>query len=70
MLKDLATAVYPLWILLAMGLFFGIVAWAYWPSRRRKKQMKDYASIPFKDEEGRDRTGEGPSDDDEPGDRR
>ena len=39
-----------LWVVWLMLIFLAIVAWAYWPSRRRKKQMRDYASIPFRDE--------------------
>ncbi len=52
MLRDLVDAIYPIWIVMFVGVFVGIVAWAYWPSRRRKQQMKDYASIPFKDKDG------------------
>ncbi|MEX2643415.1 MAG: cbb3-type cytochrome c oxidase subunit 3 [Acetobacterales bacterium] len=59
MLRDLATALYPIWIVLFTALFVGIVAWAYWPSRRRKQQMKDYASIPFKDKDGGKRDDDG-----------
>ena len=41
-----------LWVVWLMAIFLGIVAWALWPSRRRKKQMDDAANIPFRDDEG------------------
>ena len=37
------------WVVWLMILFIGIVAWAYWPSRRRK--LEDIANIPLRDEE-------------------
>ena len=39
------------WVIWLMILFVGIVAWVYWPGRRR--EMEDNARIPFRDEEGR-----------------
>ena len=48
---EFARSIYPYWMMLFMGLFIGIAAWAYWPSRRRRRQMDDYASIPFRDDE-------------------
>ena len=36
-----------LWVVWLMLLFVGIVAWAYWP--RRKKKMEEHGKIPFKD---------------------
>jgi cytochrome c oxidase cbb3-type subunit 4 len=38
------------WVVWLMLLFVGIVAWVYWPGRRR--EMEDNARIPFRDEEG------------------
>ena len=43
-----------LWVVWLGLIFLSIVAWAYWPSRRRRNQMKDYASIPFREEEALD----------------
>ncbi len=58
-----------LWVLWLMAIFLGIVAWVYWPSRRRKKRLQDHANIPFRDE-----AGDGPSqrsgDEQHKGDRR
>ena len=36
-----------LWMLWLLLLFIGIVAWVYWPSRRR--QMERHGEIPFRD---------------------
>ena len=51
-LQAIADALYPLWVLLFMGLFLSIVIWACWPSRKQKERMDDHARIPFRDEEG------------------
>jgi cytochrome c oxidase cbb3-type subunit 4 len=40
------------WVIWLMVLFAGIVAWVYWPSRRR--EMDDNARIPFRDQEDED----------------
>lgn len=37
------------WVVWLFILFCGIVAYVYWPSRKRK--MEDNAKIPFRDEE-------------------
>ena len=37
------------WVVWLIALFCGIVAYVYWPSRKRK--MEDNANIPFRDEE-------------------
>jgi cytochrome c oxidase cbb3-type subunit 4 len=46
-------AIYPLlrsaWVVWFMALFIGIVAWAFWPSRRRK--FEELGRIPLRDEE-------------------
>ena len=39
-----------IWGVCLMVVFLGIVAWAYWPGRRRRQQMRDYADIPFRNE--------------------
>ena len=49
---ELAEALYPVWVLLFMGIFLGIAVWAFWPSRRQKDAMQDHAEIPFRDEDG------------------
>lgn len=38
-----------LWSVWLMVLFLGIVAWAYWPTRKRRSEMHDHAQIPFRD---------------------
>ena len=50
-MEQLSEFVRSFWVVWLMLIFLGIVAWAYWPSRRRKKQMRDYANIPFRDEQ-------------------
>jgi cytochrome c oxidase cbb3-type subunit 4 len=37
-----------LWVLWLMLLFLAIVAWAYWPGRRKK--MEEHARIPLQDD--------------------
>ncbi len=37
------------WVLWLMLLFLGIIAWAYWP--KRKKKMESYGSIPLRDDD-------------------
>lgn len=37
-----------LWLLWLVLLFVGIVAWVYWPSR--KKKLEAYGRIPLEDE--------------------
>jgi cytochrome c oxidase cbb3-type subunit IV len=37
-----------LWLLWIVLLFAGIVAWVFWPSRKR--EMEAHGQIPFKDE--------------------
>lgn len=39
----------PLWGVLAMVLFLGIVAWAYWPRNRDK--LQSHADIPLRDDD-------------------
>lgn len=39
----------PLWGLWLMMIFLGIVAWAFWPTN--KKRFEADAEIPFKDED-------------------
>lgn len=43
-LAEWANAVWGLWLML---IFIGIVAWVFWPGR--KKQMEEHARIPFED---------------------
>ena len=46
----LAEALYPVWVILFMGIFVGIALWAFWPSQRQKKRMQDHADIPFRND--------------------
>lgn len=48
---ELAEALYPVWVTLFMGIFIGIVVWAFWPSRRQKRRMEDHADIPFRNDD-------------------
>lgn len=36
------------WLLWLLALFVGIVAWAYWPRRRR--QLEQHGKIPLRDD--------------------
>lgn len=38
-----------LWLVWLMLLFVGIVAWAYWPKRKRK--LEEHGRIPLRDED-------------------
>ena len=40
-----------LWGLWLLILFVGIVAWVFWPGR--KKKLEEHGKIPFKDENGK-----------------
>lgn len=40
-----------LWGAWLMLIFLGIVVWAYWPGRRRRRQMRDHADIPFRNDD-------------------
>ena len=37
------------WLIWLVLLFVGIVAWTYWPSRKRK--LQEQAEIPLRDDE-------------------
>ena len=37
-----------LWVVWLMLIFVGVLAWAYWPSRRRRLQA--HANIPLEDD--------------------
>jgi len=47
----LAEALYPVWVVLFMGIFIAIGVWAFWPSRRQKRRMQDHAEIPFRNDD-------------------
>ncbi len=49
-MQEIADLLYPVWVVIFMALFIGIAAWAFWPSEKRKKSMKDHASIPLRDD--------------------
>ena len=38
-----------LWVVWLMVLFVGIVAWVYWP--KRKREMEEHGRIPLKDDD-------------------
>lgn len=38
----------PLWLVWLVALFVGIVAWAYWPKRKRK--LEAHGRIPLRDD--------------------
>ncbi len=48
-LQEFYGAVASLWVVWFFLLFAGIVAWVYWP--RRRKQMQERAMIPLRDDE-------------------
>lgn len=48
-MEDTLSILKQFWIVWTFLLFVGIVAWAYWPSR--KQEMEDHGRIPFRDEE-------------------
>ena len=39
-----------LWVVWLMALFIGIVAWVYWP--KRKREMEEHGRIPLRDDGG------------------
>lgn len=39
------------WSVWLMILFLGIVLWAMWPSRQRRKEMRDASMIPFREDD-------------------
>ena len=47
--KDAYDVLRPLWVVWLMLIFLGIVAWAYWPTR--KSEMDDHAQIPFREDD-------------------
>ncbi len=47
-LSRFATDFWGLWM---MVLFLGIVAWVFWPSKRRRDEMDEHAMIPFREDE-------------------
>ncbi len=47
-LSEIARAWWGLWLMI---LFLGIVAWAMWPSEKRKAEMRDAAMIPLREDD-------------------
>jgi len=47
-LSELARAWWGVWLML---LFFGIVVWTVWPSEKRKREMRDHAMIPLREDD-------------------
>ena len=52
-LKELSGHLYPYWQLLLVFVFVAIVAWAYWPTAKRRDEMRDHADIPLRDDKKR-----------------
>lgn len=50
-MEELSQFLRSFWVVWLMAIFVGIVAWVYWPSRRRKRRMQDHANIPFREDE-------------------
>ncbi len=48
-LESLYPLISALWVVWFMALFMGIVAWAFWPSRRSK--LEDHGRIPLRTRE-------------------
>ena len=46
-LSELARSFWGLWLMI---IFLGIALWAFWPSQRRREEMKDHAGIPFRED--------------------
>lgn len=46
--SDLAIALKPLVIVLSMAVFIGLVAYVYWP--RRKRKVEAHGQIPLKED--------------------
>jgi len=40
------------WVVWLMAIFVAIVAWAYWPKRKRK--LEDHGRIPLRDDDEKD----------------
>ncbi len=49
MLEQIYLTIRSLWVVWLLAVFVGIVAWAYWPSRRR--ELQDHANIPLRDDQ-------------------
>ncbi len=49
MIESLYPAIRSLWVVWLVAVFVGIVAWVYWPSRRRK--LQEHANIPLRDDQ-------------------
>lgn len=49
-LNSLAEVVRPLWLVLLVAVFGGIVFWVYRP--KNQKRFEDAAQIPLKDDDG------------------
>lgn len=47
-LSELARSWWGLWLML---LFVVVVVWAVWPSEKRRREMRDHAMIPFREDD-------------------
>ena len=48
-LESLSEFARSFWVVWMMALFVGIVAWVYWPKRRR--ELEDLGNIPLREED-------------------
>ena len=48
-MQELIAFLRSFWVLWLMLLFLGIIAYAYWP--KRKKKMESYGAIPLRDDD-------------------
>ena len=48
-MDELVSFLRSFWVLWLMLVFLGIVAWAYWP--KRKKKLQSYGEIPLRDDD-------------------
>lgn len=50
-MSEFASLLYPYWQAAVFGVFLAIAIWAFWPSSKRKEEMRDHAEIPFRDDD-------------------
>lgn len=51
-MMDIYQFLHDYWVVWMVIVFLGIIAWVYWPSRRRKQGFDEAAQIPLDDETG------------------
>ena len=50
-MSELARELYPFWQTAIFLIFAGIAVWAFWPSAKRKEEMKRNAEIPLREDD-------------------